>query len=237
MRQLDYYSTQKNPKYVKGKTQARLIIICIHNGGSVGKVVMQWQDYLVLVALSSQPRHQNSDIDEEGHLSLPSHQQFLPLLIAEPPDWPDFSSINSAQFIQSIYLSISRRHLNSTFNAINPLLLPTNQQLSPKMASSPASLRSLYRSLLRELPPRPILASPRSPLHSRLRDSFSPSSKAAASQDARAHAAAQAIAYLRSQRMYATLLERYNPGMGMDEEERVRLTARRVGMDLPVEYK
>lgn len=36
--------------------------------------------------------------------------------------------------------------------------------------------------------------------------------------------------------MYATLLERYNPGMGMDEEERVRLTARRVGMDLPEEF-
>ena len=37
--------------------------------------------------------------------------------------------------------------------------------------------------------------------------------------------------------MYATLLERYNPGMNMDEEERVRLTARRVGMDLPEEYE
>lgn len=36
--------------------------------------------------------------------------------------------------------------------------------------------------------------------------------------------------------MYATLLERYNPGMNMEEEERVKLTARRVGMDLPVEY-
>ena len=36
--------------------------------------------------------------------------------------------------------------------------------------------------------------------------------------------------------MYATLLERYNPGMSMDEEERVRLTARRVGMDLPEEW-
>ncbi|KAM0562823.1 hypothetical protein ACHAPJ_001663 [Fusarium lateritium] len=105
------------------------------------------------------------------------------------------------------------------------------------MASSPVSLRSLYRSLLRELPPRPILASPRTPLHSRLRDSFATDSKSPTSPDARAHAAAQAVAYLRSQRMYATLLERYNPGMGMDEEERVRLTARRVGMDLPVEYK
>ncbi|KAJ4131607.1 hypothetical protein NW768_005800 [Fusarium equiseti] len=105
------------------------------------------------------------------------------------------------------------------------------------MASSPASLRSLYRSLIREFPPRPILASPRSPLRSRLRDAFTSETKGATSQDARAEAAAQAVAYLRSQRMYATLLERYNPGMGMDEEERVRLTARRVGMDLPIEYK
>jgi hypothetical protein len=36
--------------------------------------------------------------------------------------------------------------------------------------------------------------------------------------------------------MYATLLERYNPGMNMDEEERVRLSARRVGMNMPEEF-
>lgn len=36
--------------------------------------------------------------------------------------------------------------------------------------------------------------------------------------------------------MYATLLERYNPGMSMTEEDKVRLTARRVGMDLPEEF-
>lgn len=36
--------------------------------------------------------------------------------------------------------------------------------------------------------------------------------------------------------MYATLLERYNPGIeGVDEEERMRLTARRVGMEMPAE--
>jgi hypothetical protein len=33
------------------------------------------------------------------------------------------------------------------------------------------------------------------------------------------------------------LLERYNPGMGMTEEERVRLSARRVGINLPIEYQ
>ncbi|KAK4238009.1 putative ras [Achaetomium macrosporum] len=104
-----------------------------------------------------------------------------------------------------------------------------------------ATLRSLYRSLLRELPPRPILSSPRAPLHQRLRDNFQstqPSSSSGSSDggDLLAAQAEQYLAYLRAQRTYVTLLERYNPGMGMDEEERVRLTARRVGMDLPVEY-
>ena len=38
--------------------------------------------------------------------------------------------------------------------------------------------------------------------------------------------------------MYTVLLERYNPGIGsmMDEDERTRLTARRVGINLPEEY-
>lgn len=38
--------------------------------------------------------------------------------------------------------------------------------------------------------------------------------------------------------MYATLLERYNPGIrgAVDEDQRVRLTARRVGMTLPEEW-
>ncbi|KAI4859171.1 hypothetical protein F4820DRAFT_440619 [Hypoxylon rubiginosum] len=96
-------------------------------------------------------------------------------------------------------------------------------------------LRSLYRSLLRELPPKPLSSSTRtrSPIHQRLRQSFSgdPTHDQAVAQ------ADQLLQYLKAQRQYVTLLERYNPGMGMDEEERVRLTARRVGMDLPVEYE
>lgn len=92
------------------------------------------------------------------------------------------------------------------------------------------STRSVYRSLLRELPPRPLLKGPRSPLHSRLRAAFSEGCADPA-------IAEQFAAYLRSQRMYAVLLDRYNPGMNMDEEERVRLTARRVGMDLPRSFQ
>ncbi|KGQ04442.1 hypothetical protein BB8028_0006g06110 [Beauveria bassiana] len=111
------------------------------------------------------------------------------------------------------------------------------------MTSSPAHLRSLYRAILRELPPRPILAAPRSPLHAQLRSTFSSSSGGGGGgndESAAVHSpavAAELVAYLRAQRTYATLLERYNPGMGMDETERVRLTARRVGMDLPVLVK
>ncbi|KAH6843191.1 hypothetical protein B0I37DRAFT_408087 [Chaetomium sp. MPI-CAGE-AT-0009] len=97
-----------------------------------------------------------------------------------------------------------------------------------------ATTRSLYRSLLRELPPRPLLSTPRAPLHQRLRDNFqqsaatTPAAVAEPSSELRAAQAEQYVAYLRAQRTYVTLLERYNPGMGMDEEERVRLTARRL---------
>jgi ATP synthase assembly factor FMC1 len=48
--------------------------------------------------------------------------------------------------------------------------------------------------------------------------------------------AEQFVQYVQAQRMYATLIERYNPGMGMSEEERVRLSARRVGVNLPTEF-
>lgn len=40
--------------------------------------------------------------------------------------------------------------------------------------------------------------------------------------------------YAKAQKTYAILLERYNPGMTLDEQEKIRLTARRVGMELPV---
>jgi hypothetical protein len=98
---------------------------------------------------------------------------------------------------------------------------------------TPFRLRSLYRHLIRELPPRGILASPRTPLHNRIREQFSSSQTPSEIAVAQAE---QAAAYFRHQAQYVTLIERYNPGMGMDEEERVRLTARRVGMDLPAEF-
>lgn len=102
--------------------------------------------------------------------------------------------------------------------------------------STSPKLRSLYRSFLRELPPRPILSINKSPLHQRLREHFHPETTPNRGENAIAQAE-QYLAYVRAQRTYVTLIERYNPGMGMDEEERVRLSARKVGMDLPVEYE
>ncbi|KAF2243844.1 hypothetical protein BU26DRAFT_523419 [Trematosphaeria pertusa] len=123
------------------------------------------------------------------------------------------------------------------------------------MGSATPQIRSLYRRLLRELPSRPSstpsprsastptylrssshqkLSSPSTVQH-RIRATITnPPSSNTASQIQQAE---QLIQYVQAQRMYATLIERYNPGMGMDEEERVRLTARKVGMDLPQEFQ
>ncbi|TKA77075.1 hypothetical protein B0A49_07485 [Cryomyces minteri] len=94
-------------------------------------------------------------------------------------------------------------------------------------------LRSLYRRLLRELPSRAkthtILSNP-SPIQKHIRSSFASPASKGRFIEARLEEAEQYVQYIRAQRMYATLIERYNPGMNMGEEERVRLTARRDGI-------
>lgn len=111
--------------------------------------------------------------------------------------------------------------------------------------TAPARLTSLYRHILRELPIRQPAASATSTaakptrlssptlLQQRIRDQLSTEKYTTPSQLAQAE---QLVKYMQAQRQYITLVERYNPGMGMTEEERVRLTARRVGMDLPKEF-
>lgn len=115
------------------------------------------------------------------------------------------------------------------------------------MASAEAHARSLYRAILRELPPRtPTIAT--SPIRSSIRQHFvkpaaatatatetSSSSSSPNNDVARRQEIEQFVQYLKAQRKYGELLERYNPGMNMDEEERVRLTARRVGMEMPAD--
>ncbi|PBP17781.1 Ras guanyl-nucleotide exchange factor [Diplocarpon rosae] len=95
--------------------------------------------------------------------------------------------------------------------------------------STQVKLRSLYRSFLRELPSRSLAEQP-SPLKARIRSTIASESGISIAQ------AEQYLQYAKAQRMYATLLERYNPGMNMDDEERIRMTARRVGMEMPEEF-
>jgi len=126
------------------------------------------------------------------------------------------------------------------------------------MTSPATQARSLYRRFLRELPTRTpsLLANP-SPIQQHVRLDFAatattptpPSNTTGSGSSSslqhqldkpveqRLEEAQQYIHYLRAQREYITLLERYNPGVNFSEEERVRLSARRVGMNLPVEFR
>lgn len=45
------------------------------------------------------------------------------------------------------------------------------------------------------------------------------------------------LLFLENQRGYKELLARYNPGVDMADQERVRLSARRVGLELPMGKK
>ncbi|GIJ84442.1 hypothetical protein Asppvi_003289 [Aspergillus pseudoviridinutans] len=103
-------------------------------------------------------------------------------------------------------------------------------------------VRSTYRAILRELPRRS-LSNP-TPLQQRIREAFRTGTSAGAGEQSptaadphfeqRVQEAEQMAQYARAQRTYAALVERYNPGMTMTEKEKIRLTARRVGFDLPV---
>lgn len=95
--------------------------------------------------------------------------------------------------------------------------------------------RAVYRSILRELPRRQLNHA--SPLQTRIRQFLSSGDAAESVSRARLEEAQQFTEYARAQATYTTLLERYNPGADMDEQERVRLTARRVGMNLPAEFE
>ncbi|CAZ86535.1 unnamed protein product [Tuber melanosporum] len=98
------------------------------------------------------------------------------------------------------------------------------------MATTTTTTKTLYRSLLRELPP---ISQKRTHLHHRLRGSISGKGEG----DGGMLLLAQLTTYLRAQRTYSALLERYNPslgeGSGGGDDDRVRMSARRVGLHVP----
>jgi len=101
-------------------------------------------------------------------------------------------------------------------------------------AATTTTTRALYRTLLRELPP---ISQKRTHLHTRLRSSISSSSSSSGEGETRnkdRQLLGQLATYLRAQRTYATLLERYNPSLGpRGDDDRIRMSARRVGLDMP----
>ena len=103
------------------------------------------------------------------------------------------------------------------------------------MSGTAARARSIYRAILRELPDQP-LSTP-SPIQQRIRASFSTDAASSDQITNELEKAEQYVQYVKAQRLYVTLLERYNPGMNMEEAERHTMTVRRVGMNMPLEWK
>lgn len=161
--------------------------------------------------------------------------------------------LRSTKFSASNFFKLGEFSRQSDF----PDAVPTAAAAPKKKMASPSHIRSLYRSILREIPHRP-LSTPPSQIQQRIRSSFSspspsrsPLAPLATPPDGSSNhhhtsaAVTQQVAegeeylrYVTAQRMYTVLLERYNPGIGsiMDEDERTRLTARRVGINLPEKY-
>ncbi|KLT40402.1 hypothetical protein CC85DRAFT_287504 [Cutaneotrichosporon oleaginosum] len=94
--------------------------------------------------------------------------------------------------------------------------------------------KHLYRSLLREL-----RLSSNVPRAKRNPDVAVHFRKIVEVGDAKAveRAVLESRDFLRANRIYGELLKRYNPTHSMSQEERVKATARRVGLDAPSEYK
>ncbi|KAN0060093.1 hypothetical protein ACQY0O_008066 [Thecaphora frezii] len=99
------------------------------------------------------------------------------------------------------------------------------------MSTQPTSTRSLYRSLLR-------LVGPKTPLCTTIRTLLlSPCTRTPLpfSGHATPTTTLQNLhTYLFHKARHASLLELYNPTASLTEQERVRLTARRVGLDVPL---
>ncbi|KZT26919.1 hypothetical protein NEOLEDRAFT_1177103 [Neolentinus lepideus HHB14362 ss-1] len=95
--------------------------------------------------------------------------------------------------------------------------------------------RALYRSILREVvkgavSPRP---SKNKAISSTFRVMFE-KSRSGKSKEGFEADMENAVTFLRSQRTYKELLERYNPLADLTAEERIEATARRVGLNMPV---
>ncbi|KAF8974283.1 hypothetical protein BDZ97DRAFT_1772814 [Flammula alnicola] len=95
---------------------------------------------------------------------------------------------------------------------------------------------TLYRGLLREL--RQSITPPRKVNKTIIAHFRSIAERIGKEDNSHAHQDYEnAILFLRSQREHKRLLERYNPLFDLTAQDRIKATARRVGLDMPVTYK
>jgi hypothetical protein len=167
----------------------------------------------------------DSHVKHVGHLGLPELQ--LSSILPQQKEKTQRKNYSTSPSFETP-LRIDKHFTKKR----NTNQLPPNATI---MSLPTTTAKSTYRALLRELPRRS-LASP-TPLHNRVRDAYrKPATTNTLNEEEtlrRLQEAEQFAQYAKAQRTYAMLVDRYNPGSLMDEEERVRLTARRVGLDLP----
>ncbi|KAF9226498.1 hypothetical protein BS17DRAFT_748277 [Gyrodon lividus] len=93
----------------------------------------------------------------------------------------------------------------------------------------------LYRKVIREVAKASISSRPRKnkEISASFRTLFERNCQFDESQVLR-HDVENIVTFMRSQRKYKTLLERYNPLVDLTSEEHIEATARRVGLNMPV---
>ncbi|KAH7908502.1 hypothetical protein BJ138DRAFT_978873, partial [Hygrophoropsis aurantiaca] len=93
----------------------------------------------------------------------------------------------------------------------------------------------IYRKVAREVAKSSISPAARrnKDIHSNLRAIFENNRRTENAQEFERHME-NTVTFLRSQREYKALLERYNPLIDLTGEERIEATARRVGLNMPL---
>lgn len=89
-----------------------------------------------------------------------------------------------------------------------------------------------YRSIVREINRAAI--APRATRNPVVASNFRKLFEQNKDNESFAHDMQNALTFMHSQRMHKVLLDRYNPLHDLTTEERVKATARRVGLDMPV---
>lgn len=130
----------------------------------------------------------------------------------------------STSLYRSLYRELAKQHVFAMTHHVST----DNQRMEAQ---------AKYKAIKDKTEPKPIvkLPTPRT-LHydsSALREYFTTGS----GDDAQIQYAKEALLFLENQRGYKELLARYNPGADMADTERVRLSARRVGLEVPVNKK